>query len=58
MDNDKDFDTMFMMWLLGRASQECAAQDLHDDWYSAEEIADKLDMDEEDVRDIVDDYDD
>ena len=53
MDNNEDFDTMFMMWMLGRASQECAAQDLHEDWYSTEEIADELDIDEDEVRDIV-----
>ncbi len=56
MDNNEDFDTMFMMWMLGRASQECAAQDLHEDWYSTEEIADELDIDDDEVRDIVDDY--
>ena len=34
-----------------------AAQELYDEWYSPEEIADELDMDEEEVREIVDDWD-
>ena len=36
---------------------EWVVEDLYDDWYSPEEIADELDMDEEDVREIVDDRD-
>ena len=48
-------------WVLGLFdNKEESAQDLYDEWYSPEEIADELDMDEDDVRDIVwdDDYDD
>ena len=36
---------------------EWVVEDLYDDWYSPEEIADELDMDEEEVREIVDDWD-
>ena len=49
-------------WLLGvfDNDKEESAQELYDEWYSPDEIADELDMDEDDVRDIVwdDDYDD
>lgn len=32
---------------------EWVVEDLYNDWYSVDEIADELDMDEEDVREIV-----
>ena len=36
---------------------EWVVEDLYEDWYSPEEIADELDMDEDEVREIVDDWD-
>jgi len=41
-------------------SKEKSAQELYNEWYSPDEIADELDMDEDDIRDIVwdEDYDD
>lgn len=56
-DNDKTIETMFLLGAINRGIQENTAQDLHDDWYSPEEIADELDMDEDEVREIVDDWD-
>lgn len=50
---------LFALWMLAEAEREEKeeeAQDLYDEWYSPQEIADELDMDEDDVRDIVDDY--
>ena len=51
---------LIVLWILSESSKENSAQELYDEWYSPEEIADELDMDEDDVRDIVwdDDYDD
>ena len=48
----------WLLWVFD--NKEESAQDLYDEWYSPDEIADELDMDEDDVRDIVwdDDYDD
>ena len=46
------------LWLFDRGD-EWVVEDLYDDWYSVEEIAEELDMNEEDVREIVwwdDDY--
>ena len=40
------------LWLFDRGD-EWVVEDLYDDWYSVEEIADELWMDEEDVREIV-----
>ena len=41
----------WLLWVFD--NKEESAQDLYDEWYSPEEIADELDMDEDDVRDIV-----
>lgn len=49
---------LLAVWMLAEAEEEEKieeAQDLYDDWYSIEEIADELDMDEDDVRDAIDD---
>ena len=32
---------------------EWVVEDLYEDWYSPEEIAEELDMDEDDIREIV-----
>ena len=56
--NNKALESMFMLWALNRWIQENAAKDLYEEWYSPEEISDELDMDEDDVREIVDDFDD
>ena len=44
------------LWLFDRGD-EGVVEDLYEDWYSPEEIADELDMDEDEVREIVDDWD-
>ena len=36
---------------------EWVVEDLYNEWYSPDEIADELDMDEDEVRKIVDDWD-
>ena len=57
---DKLGKVLLAAWLLGAFDKDKTAQELYDEWYSPDEIADELDMDEDDVRDIVwdDDYDD
>ena len=40
------------LWLFDRGD-EWVVEDLYDDWYPVEEIAEELDMNEEDVREIV-----
>ena len=51
---------LLALWLLAEAEEEEKreeAQDLYDEWYSPEKIADELDMDEDEVKDIVWDVD-
>ena len=52
-DNDVVLDTLLMAWIIYQTARAEEAQDLHDDWYTVEEIADELDMDEDIVEDIV-----
>ena len=54
---DKLGKVLLAAWLLGAFDKDKTAQELYDEWYSPDEIADELDMDEDDVRDIVDDWD-
>jgi hypothetical protein len=47
---------LLVLWILSEADREEkeeTAQELYDEWYSPVEIADELDMDENDIRDIV-----
>ena len=47
---------LLVLWMLSgadREEKEETAQELYDEWYSPAEIADELDMDEDDIRDIV-----
>ena len=56
---DDKFDELLLMWMAYQTVRAGEAQDLHDDWYTVEEIADELDMDEDLVEEIVwwdDDY--
>ena len=56
---DDKFDEMLLMWMAYQTVRAEEAKDLHDDWYTVEEIADELDMDEDLVEEIVwwdDDY--
>lgn len=63
MSKNNNFENFLMAaWLLGELDDEHeTAQELCDDWYSPEEIANELNMDEDEVREIVwddnDDYD-
>lgn len=67
MSKNNNFENFLMAaWLLGEFDDEHddeheTAQELYDDWYSPEEIANELDMDEDEVRDAIwdnnDDYD-
>ena len=58
--NNNLWNFLLAAWFLGLFDKDKTAQELYDEWYSPDEIADELDMDEDDVRDIVwdDDYDD
>jgi len=56
MVDGKDLAWALLVWAalgLFDRGDEWVVEDLYDDWYSVEEIADELDMDEEDVREIV-----
>ena len=50
---DDKFDELLLMWMAYQTVRAEEAQDLHDDWYTVEEIADELDMDEDLVEEIV-----
>ena len=50
---DDKFDELLLMWMAYQTVRAGQAQDLKDDWYTVEEIADELDMDEDLVEEIV-----
>lgn len=56
-DNDL-LDDVLLLWTLYQTSRAEEAQELHEDWYTVEEIAEEMDMDEDLVDEIVwwDDY--
>ena len=58
-DKDDTFNDLLLLWAVYQTARAEEAKDLHDDWYTVEEIADELDMDEDLVDEIVwgdDDY--
>ena len=50
---DDKFDELLLMWMAYQTVRAGEAQALHDDWYTVEEIADELNMDEDLVEEIV-----
>ena len=52
-DKDDTFNDLLLLWAVYQTVRAGEAQDLHDDWYTVEEIADELDMDEDLVDEIV-----